>query len=571
MPSLLRRSALVVLLLASLLATLFAAGCGPQPTPETIVEEKEVVVTQEVEVEVEVVVTATPEPVGEKELRIGNAEPTMGLDPAQAGTSTSLRVLEMLHDSLWEWDENFEPKPWMAESWDIADDYTEYTFHLRSDLKFSDGSPITADDVKFSYERLAESELWQARLSVLESVEAPDAQTVVLKLSRPAPEFMILPGVNVNFFVVSKAAVEAGADFNEPGTPVAGPFMLEEWVPKSHLVLVRNPHWWGIEAMGYPKFDRIMWRFNEDATAGVAAVESGAVDLFNPFPAKDAPRMAFVQAATLYKATAVTFRGFGMDKTQPPFSDQLVRQAIGLASKPTDANDVCWFGTGDLLWGGYVYGWQNEWYSDVKPWDKPRDEKLAEANALLDEAGWRDEDSDGVREAHGVEGVADGTPFEVSVPFEANWPQAECHTLLLRDWMRDIGVKVNPDRYDPGSFWSDVIDSKFQMWHAGIGGHLWSPQMLQIVFHSDGAYNKYFMHYSDPELDGMIDEMLAETDVDKMKAMVHDIEVFLADQQYILATGSQNQLHLLNSDIDGYYLNPNDSNRALIVSDIPGR
>lgn len=559
----------MALLLASCLIATLASGCGPAPTPEKIVEEKEVVVTQEIEVEV--VVTATPEPPGEKELRIGNAEPTMGLDPATGGTSTSLRVLEMIHDSLWEWDENFQPKPWMAESWDVSDDYTEYTFHLRSDLKFSDGSPITTEDVKFSFERLVESELWQARLSVIESVEAPDAQTVVVKMNRSVPEFMILPGVNVNYFIVSKAAVEAGADFNEPGAPTAGPFMLEEWVPKSHLVLAKNPHWWGIEAMGYPKFDRIMWRFNEDSTAGVAAVESGAVDLFNPFPAKDAPRMAFVPGVTLYKATAVTFRGFGMDKTQPPFNDQRVRQAIGLATKPTDANDVCWFSTGDLLWGGYIYEWQTDWYSDVTPWNKERDEKVAEAGALLDEAGWRDDDGDGVREAYGIEGVADGTPFEVSVPFEANWPQAECHTLLLRDWMRDIGVKINPDRYDPGSFWSDVIDSKFQMWHAGIGGHLWTPQMFQLVFHTDGAYNKYYMHDSVPELDAMIDELLAETDVDKMKDMVKEIDSYLADQQYIIATGSQNQLHLLNSDIDGYYLNPNDSNRALITSDIPGR
>lgn len=558
-----RLSTVIALFLVAGLMVTTASQCVAPVAPETVVEK--VVET------VEVVVTATPEPTGEKELRIGNAEPTMGLDPATAGTSTSLRTLEMIHDSLWEWDENFEPIPWMAESWDISDDYTQYTFHLRPDLKFSDGSPITAEDVKYSFERLVESELWTARLSVIESIETPDPQTVVIKLNRPTPEFMILPGVNVNYFIVSKAAGEAGADFNAPGATVSGPYVLEEWVPKSHLVLVRNPHWWGIEAMGYPKYDKITWRFNEDSTAGVAAVESGAADLFNPFPAKDAPRMAFVPGVTLYKATADTFRGFGMDKTQPPFSDKRVRQAVGLATKPADANDVCWFSTGDVLWGGYIYDWQKDWYSDVSPWNKPREEKLAEAGALLDEAGWRDEDGDGVREAHGVEGVEDGTPFEVSVPFEANWPQAECHTLLLRDWMRDIGIKINPDRYDPGSFWGDVIDSKFQMWHAGIGGHLWTPQMFSLVFHTDGAYNKYYMHDSDPELDAMIEELLAETDVDKMKEGVKEIETYLADQQYIISTGSQNQLHLLNSDIEGYYLNPNDSNRALIMSDIPGR
>lgn len=570
------------LLFLSVVVVLVLAACAP-PAPEKVVEtvvvekvvEKPVVETVVVEKvvkeTVEVVVTPVPEEAKEKAFYMGNCEPTMGLDPATAGTSASLRALEYMHDSLWEWDENFEPKPWIAESWDIEDNYTVYTFHLRPDLKFSDGSPITAEDVKFSFERLAESELWTARLAVLESIEVPDPRTVVLKMNRPCPEFMILPGVNVNYFILSKAAVEAGVDFNEPGAPVAGPFVLEEWAPKSHLVLVRNPHWWGLNAMGYPKYSKIMWRFNEDATAGVAAVESGAADLFNPFPAKDAPRMAFVPGVVLYQATAANARGFAMDRSKPPLNDKRVRQAMGLATKPIDATEVCWFSCSSNLWGGIIHEWQKDWYTGVTPWKRPREEKLAEARALLDEAGWRDEDGDGVREAHGVEGVEDGTPFEVTVPFEANWPQAECHTLLFKDWMRDIGITINPDRYDPGSFWSDVIDGKFQMWHFGHGTHLWIPQAFQLVFHTDGAYNKYSFHGSELELDAKIDELLAETDLERMKELAHEIEVYIADNQYIIATGSQNQLHVLNADIEGYYLLPNDSNRAIIMSDIPGR
>jgi len=574
------------LLLLSVVVVLLLAACAP-PAPEKVVEtvivEKEVViekvVVETVVVEKEVVVkeiaqvtpTPAPEEPTEKVFYMGNCEPTMGLDPATAGTSASLRALEFMHDSLWEWDENYKPKPWMAESWDIKDKYKVYTFHLRSDLKFSDGSPITSEDVKFSFERMAESELWKARLEAIESIETPDPLTVVLNMSRSVPEFMILPGVNVNYFIVSKAAIEAGADLSNPGSVVSGPFTLEEWVPKSHLVLARNPYWWGLKAMNYPKFSEIMWRFNEDSTAGVVAVESGAADAFNPFPAKDSMRMAFVPGVVLYTATAANMRGFAMDRSKPPFNDKRVRQAMGLATKPVEATDVCWFSGASNLWGSIVHEWQDDWYSGVAPWKEPREAKLAEARALLDEAGWRDEDGDGIREAHGIEGMDEGTLFEVSVPFEANWPQSECHTLLFQDWMRDIGIAINPDRYDPGSFWTDVIAGKFQMWHYGHGTHLWIPQAFQLVFHTDGAYNQYSFHGSDPDLDAMIDELLAETDMEKMKALVHEIEVYLADNQFIIATGSQNQLHVLNSDVKGYYLLPNDSNRALIMSDIPGR
>ena len=556
-----------LLLLSAVLALLLPA-CAPQVVEQPVVQT--VVVEQVVKETVEVEVTAEPS-AEEKVLNFAFSEPTMGLDPAIAGTSTSKRVIQFMHDSLWEWDEDMNPQPWMAESWDIASDYTSYTFHLRPDLKFSDGSPITAEDVKFSFEYMAESELWEGRLSVIESIETPDAQTVVINMNRSVPEFMLLPSFQVNYFIVSKAAVEAGADFNAAGTPVSGPFVLEEWVPKSHLVLVKNPHWWGVEALGYPKFDKIFHRFNEQGDAGVAAVESGAADIFAPVSAKDVPRLRKSPGVMLYEARRATVRGFGMDKAEPPFSDKRVRQAIGLATKPDEATEVCWFDTGGTLWGGIIYPWQKDWYTDVTPWDKPRDEKLAEAKALLDEAGWKDEDGDGVREAHGVEGVADGTPFEVSVPFESNWPQAECHTLLLQDWMSDIGIAISPDRYDPASYWSDVLDHKFKMWHYGHGTNLWGPAGFNTIFHSDGAYNQYSFQGSVPELDAMIEEMLAETDKEKVKELLHEIEVYIADNQFIIATGSQNALNLVNARVVGYHANSVDSQRALITSDIPGR
>jgi peptide/nickel transport system substrate-binding protein len=307
-----------------------------KPVVQTVVVEKEVlvekpvvetvVVEKVVKETVEVVVTPAP---GPKILNFAFPEPTMGLDPAIAGTATSKRIIQFLHDSLWEWDENMNPKPWMAESWDIADDHTVYTFHLRSDLKFSDGSPITAEDVKFSFERMAESELWKGRLSAIESIETPDPQTVVINMNRSVPQFMLQPAMHAHYFMVSKAAVEAGVDFNEPGTTVSGPYVLKEWVPKSHLVLVKNPYWWGVEAMGYPKFDEIFHRFHETSDAAVASLESSTADVFAPVSAKDVERLRKSPGVMLYEARRAVIRGFAMDKSRPPFSDVRVRCTLG--------------------------------------------------------------------------------------------------------------------------------------------------------------------------------------------------------------------------------------------------
>jgi len=178
------RSKLTLALTALIVVTIAIAGCQPQVVKETVVVEKvvketvvvekvvqetvvvEKVVKETVEVEQEVVVTAVPEPAAEKVYRIVTAEPRTGVDPAVATTARSMRMTELLHDPLFARDPANRPVvPWVAESWEISEDYTVYTFHIRDGLRFSDGSPITIEDVLFSFERMAESALWASRLA----------------------------------------------------------------------------------------------------------------------------------------------------------------------------------------------------------------------------------------------------------------------------------------------------------------------------------------------------------------------------------------------------------------------
>jgi len=569
------------LLLLLLLIGLIAVACVPA-TPVTIVEKvvetvvvKETVIVEgtpqvqevikEVEVEVEVVVTPTTAPPGKKVLRIANAEPTQGTSPLTGGTSASTRVWELMHDPLWERDENYEPIPWLAEKWEVSDDYTEWTFYLRDGLIFSDGSQLTAEDVKASFEYLGTSELWSGRTEQIESVEVIDPLTVKLTMVRPMPEFFHLPGAQVQFSIFSKAAIEAGDDWNNPlQSAYSGPYILKEYVPKSHLVLEKNPNYW---KEGYPKFDEIYWSFTEDATAGVAAVESGTADVYSPVPAKDVPRLKLMGTVAVHEARGRNFIGFGFDRTSPLLSDKRVRNAIGMILDPDERTEVCWFGTGDPLYGGFIYDWQSEFYDGLEPFKLPREERIEQAKALLDEAGWV-EGPDGVRVSQGVEGVDDGTPFEVNVPYEANWPASECHTQLLQNWGLDAGLTFNPERYDPGNFWNDAIDGKFQMWHAGIPGSLFAANSIYEVFHTNGSWNPYYFHGSNPELDEMLDAMAAEPDLTKKKALLGEINQQLADEQYVLADGSQNTLVLTTSKLEGFYPRPDDSSRALILSDI---
>lgn len=553
----LSRTKIVISLLVLGLLTLVAAQCTQVPVTQV-----EVVVTKEVQV----VVTPTSEPPGKKVLRIANAEPTQGTSPLTGGTCASSKVWDLMHDPLWDRDENFEPIPWLAERWETNEDFTTWTFYLKDGLTFSDGSPLTAEDVKASFEYLGASELYAGRIEQFESIEVVDPSTVKFTARRPMPDFLVMPSCVPQFSIFSKAAIDSGADWNKVAqSAYSGPYILQEYVPKSHLIMVKNPNYW---MEGYPKFDEIYWSFTEDATAGVAAVESGAADYYDPVPAKDVPRLQLMSNVAVYEADSPSYIGFGFDRTSPFFKDNRVRRAIAMILEPDERTEVCWFGTGTSLYGGFIYDWQTEFFDGLEPYKTPREERIAQAKALLDEAGWV-EGSDGMRESQGVEGLEDGARFEVNVPYEANWPASECHTQLLQNWGKEVGLVFNPQRYDPGNFWNDAIDGKHAMWHAGIPASIYAPDSFYQVFHTNGTWQPYWFHGSEADLDQMLDALIAEVDPAKKKELIAEINKKLAEEAYVIADGSQNTLVLTTAKLQGFFARSDDSNRALILADIP--
>lgn len=560
-----------LLMALSVVFSMVATQCVvATPTPEVV----EKVVTQEVEVEKEVVVTATPEPAHEKVYRIVTSEPRTGVDPAVATTARSMRMTELMHDPLFARDRDNKPVvPWASDSWEISDDYTVYKFHIRDGLRFTDGSPLTVEDVMFSFERMQASDLWKVRLLAVKSIEIEGDDTIVLTMDRSFPEFMDLPGWNLGYMIVSKAFCEDGCDLNQPGAVTSGPYYLEEYVPKSHAVLRKNPYYW---MEGYPTFDKIEWTFSTDPLASVAAVESGAADHMMPIPAAEVPRLRQTPGVTVHYAAATdSWRGFGFDKSKPPFSDKRVRQAFGYLMEPEEITEACWYGVGSTLYGGYFYE-KDPWFKNFgqEPWKGlAREERVEIAKGLLREAGWWDEDGDGIAESHGVEGIPDATKLETNCVYESTWLQSECHVLLASEWAKDAGFSIIPDRWETGGYWADVWADKHTMWHAARSTNDSPWGRITSAFRSDGSNKPNLMggSFEDPELDAMIDEMNYEGDMEKKIQLMSDIVDYIVDQQYFVATGSQDQVQLTTDQLINFYITSDHSLRALITADIPGR
>ena len=190
-------------------------------------------------------------------------------------------VAGKIYESLLTYTTDLKPQPGLAKSWEAAPDGLSYTFHLQDNVKWHDGKPFSADDVVFSLSDMLPKTHARARVILnkfVESVQAPDPKTVVVKLKSPFPAFMLMfePG----FAPIMPKHIYAGTDYmTNPANqkPVGtGPFMFKEWKRGEYIKLARNPDYW---KPGKPYLDELVFNVIPDAASRAVAFERGSVDV----------------------------------------------------------------------------------------------------------------------------------------------------------------------------------------------------------------------------------------------------------------------------------------------------
>lgn len=204
-----------------------------------------------------------------------NTEP-VHLDPNRVNDCGSVFVHDFIADSLVTLDENLNPAPHLAESWEASPDGITWTFKLRKDVKFHDGSPLTAEDVAFSFHRILDRPEFSAakytKINMIQKVEAVDPHTVRVTLKRPYSPFLGAARQHI----VSKKAVEAMGEDAYSKKPIAsGPFKVQSWVKGEGVVLVRNEDYWLTKA----HLDKIVVRPIVEQTSRALSLVAGEVDV----------------------------------------------------------------------------------------------------------------------------------------------------------------------------------------------------------------------------------------------------------------------------------------------------
>ena len=239
-------------------------------------------------------------------------------------------------------DESGNPVPGLAESWVISDDGMSYTFNLRHDVEFHDGTPFNAAAVKFSLDRIiapdTQSQLAITLIGPYASTDVVNEYTAKVNFSEPYAPF--LGNLSLPYMaMVSPTAVEKwGADYqlHQVGT---GPFIFKEYVPNERLVLERNPDYnWApsfAQHTGPAYLDRVVFRFLPDSSARIRALEAGDVDVARELPPEQSPRLAQNPDFTLLVgAMPGQTMQFFMNTQREPTNDLKVRQALLYGTDP---------------------------------------------------------------------------------------------------------------------------------------------------------------------------------------------------------------------------------------------
>ena len=316
----------------------------------------------------------------------GKPTEVISFNPHLSGDGASWSFFHLVYDQLLSTNDDFGLAPGLAESWEEISP-TSYRFHLNPGATFSNGRPVTAHDVVANFQRIVDPEtggVWGKQLGEFEAIEAEDDHTVRFDLAAPNAIFLkILP--LTTYSILPMQELEAGTF--DPAVDIlgSGPFMVTEHLQDESWTLARNPHY---AREGHPLIDELVIRILPDDSARIAALRDGRVDIAT-FANPDTPQLlADVPGVEVVVQNTTNY--FRLDvsaiEADSPFTDLRVRQAAHYALDREAISNIV-FGGQALVDYPVPAGLGYEACRDDPFYVMPREERLAKARALLEEAG----------------------------------------------------------------------------------------------------------------------------------------------------------------------------------------
>ncbi|MCE5341606.1 MAG: ABC transporter substrate-binding protein [Planctomycetaceae bacterium] len=420
-------------------------------------------------------------------------------------------------------------KPMLAKSCEISSDGLEITYTLRDDIHFSDGVPITADDVVFTYKTIINPLIDAADVAQqfieVKDVEKIDSKTVKFQFHRPYFKAMEISSLwTIGVFPKHIYDFKDPQEFNRRiSNPVgSGPYVFEKWDSGEKAVFTRNENYWNPAAM--PKIKKRIYKFIINDKARIQAIRSGDVDMMIPAPEQYVDAIKDEKFTKDFKCLAywspgTPFYFIGWNADTPFFADRNVRLAMTQMIDRKSIIEHLLKKSGKEITGPfYLYGPEND--PNIQPWSYD----VANANRLLDEAGWKDTDGDGIRDKNGV-------PFRFKFSYSADYVLYQNIANVLKDSAAKVGIELVPEPVEWSILITNLPDHKFESVIMGWGGDIIQDEYQ--LFHSSQTINRgsNYVNFKNAQADELLEEIRQTIDEPKRIELSRKLHGLLHNEQ----------------------------------------
>jgi len=490
-------------------------------------------------------------------LRIGNGNEPETLDPQRVEGVSASNIVRDLYEGLTALSPRGEVIAGAAERWEISADGLEYRFRLRPTARWSNGDPLTAEDFVSGLRRSVDPATASAYAQMLApitgapeviagaqpptqlAVQAPDDQTLVIRLRAPTPYFLGLLAHPSSFPVHRPSLQRWGRDFSRPGRLISnGAYALLEWVPQGHLRLQRNPHYWNDARTA---IDQVEFRPSEDANSELKRYRADELDISYEIPLLQAPWLRQHLGSELRIAPYIGTYFYGFNCSRPPFKDNpKLRAALTLAVDR------------EVIVGKVMNGVALPAYSFVPPgisgytpprpaWaDWSRERRLAEARRLYTEAGYSAE-----------------RPLEVELRYNTHDDHRRIATVVAAMWKQWLGVRTRLLNEEFKVFIQNRnLRQVTQLFRAVWIGDYDDASAFTDILHSSHGQND--MAYHNPAYDVLLQQAASEIDRARRQTLLAEAERLSQQDWPVLPIYTYVSKHLVKPRVRGWQDNALD-------------
>ncbi|MGA8153170.1 MAG: ABC transporter substrate-binding protein [Terriglobales bacterium] len=501
-----------LLLLAVSIALL--AGCSAKPDPNTLV----------------MIIESSPT----------NLDPRVGLD------AQSERIDSLLFDDLLTRDDHLNVQPQLAERWEIPDPLT-YVFHLRRGAKFHDGRPLTARDVKWTFDSLLQGKIRSTKAAAyhfVDRVDAPDDSTVVFHLKEPFATLLW------NLSDGAIGIVPYGSGDEVSSHPIgSGPFRFVSAEQDKEVVIERNNDYWGEK----PHLQRIRFAVVPDTTTRALELRKGSADVeISALTGDLVVALARETNLEVLRGPGTVLSYLALNMRDPILQDVRVRQALAYA---VDRQPIIHYLLRDFARPAYSLLPPESWaYAPEIPHHDYNPER---ARQLLDQAGYP---------------AVGGVRFHLTMKTSTE-ESTRLLAAVLQQQLREVGVVLDIRTFEFATFFSDVTRGAYQVHSLRWVGGNEDPDIFEYVFHSSkfsphGA-NRTF--YANPRVDVLIDQARSELDQSARKLLYGEIQQILAEELPYIDLWYQDNVMVHSRRVKNLTLNPAGNYDFLKTAELDSR